>query len=121
MLDDFNARVGSRLEDDLWWNERDPRGYGDLNEVGRELLTFLSINRATICNTGTDCSTDHRMVRMKMDVGRRRYYRRMRADGCVKRWDVAKLQGGCDNAALLASTSSGAERMIMEYRRQRSN
>ena len=31
--------------------ERGPHGYGELNEAGRELLSFLSINEATVCNT----------------------------------------------------------------------
>ena len=141
MLGDFNARVGSRLEGDMWWYERGPHGYGDLNEAGRELLTFLAINEATVCNTwfmkgdirkqtwqhpkskrwhcidyvimrkahrrkcldvavvrGADCNTDHRMVRMKMIVGRKRAYRKERVNAGVKRWDVAKLQGGCVDA-----------------------
>ena len=28
-----------------------PRGYGEPNESGRELLYFLSINETTVCNT----------------------------------------------------------------------
>ena len=41
MLGDFNARVRSRCVDDSdWWYERGPHGYGELNEVGRELLSF---------------------------------------------------------------------------------
>ena len=28
VLGDFNARVGSRMENDEWWNERGPHGYG---------------------------------------------------------------------------------------------
>ena len=52
MLGDFNARVGSRMnQDDDWWYERGPHGHGVLNEAGRELLSFLSINEATVCNT----------------------------------------------------------------------
>ncbi len=52
MLGDFNARVGSRRsEDDEWWYERGPHGHGVLNEAGRELLSFLSTNEATVCNT----------------------------------------------------------------------
>ena len=49
MLGDFNARVGSRVnQDDDWWYERAPHGHGVLNESGRELLSFLSINEATV-------------------------------------------------------------------------
>jgi len=52
MLGDFNARVGSRtVEDDEWWYERGPHGHGVMNDAGRELLSFLSINEATVCNT----------------------------------------------------------------------
>jgi len=51
MLGDFYARVGSRKEDDQWWQERGPFGYGDLNETGEELLSFLATNEATVCNT----------------------------------------------------------------------
>jgi len=52
VLGDFNARVGSREgDDDTWWHERGPHGHGVLNEAGRELLSFLSINGATVCNT----------------------------------------------------------------------
>ena len=51
ILGDFNARVGSREgEDDEWWYERGPYGHGLLNEAGKELLSFLSINDATVCN-----------------------------------------------------------------------
>ena len=51
MLGDFNARVGSRGVIDEWWYERGPHGYGELNEAGKELLSFLSTNEATVCNT----------------------------------------------------------------------
>ena len=46
VLGDFNAHVGSRVVDDLWWYERGPHGYGEANEAGVELLSFLSINDA---------------------------------------------------------------------------
>ena len=52
ILGDFNARVGSRTDRrDRWWYERGPHGYGSLNEAGKELLSFLSVNEATVCNT----------------------------------------------------------------------
>ena len=35
----------------MWWYERGPHGYGELNEAGKELLSFLSVNEATVCNT----------------------------------------------------------------------
>ena len=37
--------------DDEWWYERGLHGYGDLNDAGKELLSFLAINGATVCNT----------------------------------------------------------------------
>ena len=52
LLGDFNARVGSREgSDDPWWYERGSHGLGVMNEAGRELLSFLSFNGATVCNT----------------------------------------------------------------------
>ena len=34
MLGDFNARVGSRVDqDDDWWYERGPHGHGVINEA----------------------------------------------------------------------------------------
>ena len=46
----FYTRVGSRKEDDQWWYERGPFGYGDLNEAAEELLSFLATNEGTVCN-----------------------------------------------------------------------
>lgn len=52
ILGDFNACVGSRQgEEDPWGHVRGPHGYGDYNDAGRELLAFLSTNKAVICNT----------------------------------------------------------------------
>ena len=52
LLGDFNACVGSREgSDDPWWYERGPHGHGVMNEAGNELLSFLSVNGATVCNT----------------------------------------------------------------------
>ena len=52
IMGDFNARVGSRLnDDDLWTSVRGPHGFGDINDSGRELLTFLAMNEATLHNT----------------------------------------------------------------------
>ena len=52
MLGDFNAHVGTRGMDDEWWYEMGPQlGYGELNDAGRELLSFLSTNEATVFNT----------------------------------------------------------------------
>ena len=51
IMDDFNARVGSRLDYDEWSAVRGPYGFGQLNSSGAELLDFLSRSEATICNT----------------------------------------------------------------------
>ena len=63
MLRDFNAHVGSRVSgDEEWWNERGPHGHGALNEAGRELLSFLSINEATVCNTWFEKKDIHKQT-----------------------------------------------------------
>ncbi|XP_065886632.1 uncharacterized protein [Dysidea avara] len=52
MLGDFNARVGSRVcLDDQWDGVRGPYGFGELNDAGRELLSFLSSHEGMVCNT----------------------------------------------------------------------
>ena len=49
LLGDLNARVGSRRDtDDTWKGVRGPYGYGESNDMGRELLTFLSATEATV-------------------------------------------------------------------------
>ena len=49
LLGDLNARVGSRRDtDDTWKGVRGPYGYGESNDMGRELLTFLSVTKATV-------------------------------------------------------------------------
>ena len=51
IMGDFNARVGSRQgEGDIWASVRGPHGLGEMNLSGQELLAFLSINEATLCN-----------------------------------------------------------------------
>ena len=52
ILGDFNARVGSRdQQEDLWDGVRGPHGFGVCNDAGKELLSFLSMNNGTIANT----------------------------------------------------------------------
>ena len=49
ILGDLYARVGARsMPDDEWEFERGPHGFDEVNEAGRELLAFLSLNEATI-------------------------------------------------------------------------
>ena len=49
---DFNARVGSRdYPGDQWDGVRGPYGFGELNDAGRELLSFLSSHhQGMVCN-----------------------------------------------------------------------
>ena len=51
LLADFNARVGSRTVYDDWAAVRGPHGLGETNSSGEDLLNFLSMNGAWICNT----------------------------------------------------------------------
>jgi len=52
LLGNFDARVGSRVYcDDQWDGVREPYGFGELNDAGRELLPFLSSNEGIVCNT----------------------------------------------------------------------
>ena len=52
VLDDFNARVGSRqVVGDQWSKVRGLHGCGVINDAGKELLGFLSTQQATVCNT----------------------------------------------------------------------
>ena len=52
MLGDFNARVGSRQNDDNEeWHEKGPHVHGVLNDAGRELVSVVSINEAIMDNT----------------------------------------------------------------------
>ena len=39
------------MEEDHWEKSRGPRGFGEMNDAGKELLSFLSLNEATVCNT----------------------------------------------------------------------
>ena len=41
-------------------NGRGPHGYGELNDAGRELLIFLSVNEATVCNTWFEMKAIHK-------------------------------------------------------------
>ena len=52
LLGDLNARVGSTVTDsDMWGTVRGPHGYGECNDAGKELLTFLATSGATVCDT----------------------------------------------------------------------
>ena len=39
------------MVDDKCQYERGSHGYGERNEAGQELLSFLSANKVTVCNT----------------------------------------------------------------------
>ena len=52
ILGDFNAHVGSRESaDEEWSSVRGSHGFGRTNNSGRELLSFLALHQATVCNT----------------------------------------------------------------------
>ena len=52
ILGDFNARVVSReCVGGQWVLVRGPHGYEVINDAGKELLSFLSVHWATVCNT----------------------------------------------------------------------
>ena len=52
LLGDLNARIESREHNgEQWDGVRGPHGYGTINDAGKELLPFLSLHQATICNT----------------------------------------------------------------------
>ena len=61
ILGDFNARVVSRESiDDEWSNVRGAYGLGSINDAGKELLFFLSLHQATVCNTRYQKKDIHR-------------------------------------------------------------
>ena len=47
---------------------------------------------------GADCNTDHKMLRAKVVVGRKVYFRKKHTGAGVKRWDVAKLRCTSEDA-----------------------
>ncbi len=139
ILGDFNAHVGSQDEsDDPWGGVRGPHGFEGANDAGKELVSFLSINGATVCNTwfkkrdiqkqtwqhskskqwhckdyvimrrrrcldvtvkrGAECNTDHQLVCLKFKVSGSYHHRRSTPPSQLKRFDVAKLDGGRDEA-----------------------
>ena len=52
LIGDFNAHVASRdVYGEQWDKVRGPNGYEAINDAGKELLLFLSIHQATVCNT----------------------------------------------------------------------
>ena len=53
ILGDFNTHVGSRdpAKEDYWGKSSGPHGFGKMNDAGKERLSFLSLNEATVCNT----------------------------------------------------------------------
>ena len=45
ILGAFNARVGSKLDEDEWWHVRGPHVYGETNEEDKEVLTSFQAMR----------------------------------------------------------------------------
>ena len=61
-LGDFNARVGSREDEDMLAAVRGPHGLGVVNDAGRELLSFLSSHQATIGNIWFEKKAIHKQT-----------------------------------------------------------
>ena len=54
LVGDFNVRVGSTGQEgnqDVWSGVRGPHGVGEMNEAGRDLLSFCAWNELVITNT----------------------------------------------------------------------
>lgn len=63
ILGDFNAHVGSRrTKNEQWCKVRGPFGLGEENDAGSELLNFLLLNEATICNTWFKKKAIHKQI-----------------------------------------------------------
>ena len=63
MLGAFNCHVGSRyVDDDDWWYERGPHGYGEIIEAGKELLSFVSTNDGSISDTWIEKKEIHKQT-----------------------------------------------------------
>ena len=52
--------MGSRADYGEWWCVRGPHRHGEPNEAGQELLSFLAMNEATICNTWFEKKAAHK-------------------------------------------------------------
>ena len=51
ILEDFNAHLGSRTCHNSWYmHVRGPHGLAKMDDTGKELLSFLELNEATLCN-----------------------------------------------------------------------
>ena len=51
IMGDWNARVGSNLEDGQWDRVLGMHGLGRMNEAGLNLLSFCAVNNLSIMNT----------------------------------------------------------------------
>ena len=59
LLGDFNARVGSSGDDDLWLGVRGRHGVGVCNEAGERFLEFCALNQFSIMNTWFEKKQHH--------------------------------------------------------------
>ena len=59
LMGDFNARVGSGNNNDLWWGVRGRHGVGRFNEAGEGFLEFCARNELTIMNTQFEKKQHH--------------------------------------------------------------
>ena len=62
--------MGSRTSGDDWSvNVRGPHGVEETNDAGKELLSFLSLNEATICNTWFEKKVIHKNTWQRVRSG----------------------------------------------------
>ena len=59
LLGDFNVRVGSSGDDDLWLGVRGRHGVGVCNEAGERFLEFCALNQFSIMNTWFEKKQHH--------------------------------------------------------------
>ena len=51
-----------RMLKEEWSSVRGPHGLGIVNDSGRELLSFLSLHQATVCNTWSEKKDIHKQT-----------------------------------------------------------
>ena len=59
LLGDFNARVGRREDDHLWFGVHGKHGIGQCNDAGERFLEFCARNQFTIMNTWFEKKQHH--------------------------------------------------------------
>ena len=89
LLGDFNARVGTRQStDDQSRTVRGPHGLSELNDAGKELLSFLSMNEGTICNMWA-----HSHARCTVREAKNRWFSKNTEEAQHERFTVERKHG----------------------------